>query len=197
MTQAEINRAVARATGDGFRFDGSRLYGKALAEFARTGQFRDRESPPVRERILGNLGQYAPARRLDPERRDRLQRALWELQREGMDVAVFFPPHSQDAAQQITKNPSVEPWIEEFYEQLPGVLRAAGTPVVSWLVARAPFDDRGFFDGFHPGEVVLASMLEELINLLPAKHPLREVDVVRLQKRIAASSHPLRLSDIP
>lgn len=156
--------------GNGFRADGSRRYGGYLLEFACHPRYRDRESPPVLERIRQGSRQFAVGAGFD---RDRWSTALATMRALPTEVVVFVPPVSTEAARALRASPPHARWWEHYLE---AARSAAGVQAV---VIESPetvgLDDRYMLDGFHPSEVLIGMAVAEMQERAPAASPLRRV----------------------
>lgn len=182
-------------TGDGFRADGSWRYGQFLEEFGRTRTYRDRETPPIEERARHRTRQFAPAPGLDSARVARLGAALERLKARS-EVFVVLPPHASPVAAVARQTDGVSAYWDEYYAEVPEVLRAQGFTVSAHETAAfCEMADEAFFDGMHPGERVISHVLEELHMQAPAESALRTVDLEGLAMLRASTDHPLVIVD--
>src|SRR5690606_14467596 len=129
-------------------------------------EYRDREEPPVIERVRGAKIQYASGR-YDNEREQRLLDTMDRLMKLGIRPAVLLPPHAPIVAEEVAAIPWMKEWFDEFYEELPRRLKQGRVPTAA---ARSGKDlarsNEAFFDGMHPGEVIMAELLLRLASQL-------------------------------
>lgn len=167
--------------GNGFRPDGSYLYGEAVALSRETPGYRDREVPPVIDRVRERTRQFTPSAGLDAKLVAQLQAAIERLRAQGVDVVAVFPPVSSEVDQAASAAPDMAQWWEDYWNKLPAALERAGARTV---VLRRPSDaglsDEYMFDGFHLSEVVAALLAEQFPVGAPPESPLADIDPARL-----------------
>ena len=169
----------AALEGQGFRADGSMLYENHIVEFQRTGVYRDRETPPAIQRIRDRDFQFSGGG-LEPEALELLVSSLLRLKRAGIETIGFLPPLSSACFQALQESEDLSPWWRVYAEVLPRRLEGA-IPCYAPLTAGVlGLDDRYMVDGFHPGEVLIAALLEQMVREAPAGSVLRGVDADHL-----------------
>ncbi|MEC7520546.1 MAG: hypothetical protein VYE22_11805 [Myxococcota bacterium] len=158
--------------GSGFRVDGSRRYGGWLQQFACDPVYRDREDPPVVERVARSSRQFAVDGGFDAVRWRAATEAMRAL--EGTHVVLFVPPLSTEVRAAIEASPEHLRWWSAYLDA------ARGTRGVQVVVAETPatygLDDRYMLDGFHPSEVLLGRVVEAMREGAPDGSLLGRVD---------------------
>ncbi len=147
--------------GTGFRVDGSRQYPPAYYdELRRTGRYRDREDPPVIERIRSFRGQFVRNAGIRGEAVDRLIAACARIRNAGVEVIVYLPPFADECRVALDTSTGHAAWWGTYQRDVPVALSRAGFPCRASESPRDyDLDDRWMFDGFHPGEVLNAYVL--------------------------------------
>ena len=167
--------------GDGERQDGSHLYTMAVVEEERDSSYRDREKPPVIERVRGSFHQFLPADQLDPARVQGLLSALETLRTAGTEVVTFEPPFSSVVLDAL--NEARAGWWVDYRDRLPDRLRADGFICLGVTCPKDfGLDDTYMLDGFHAGEVLDSYLLERLVQLAGSRSRLSVVDSGHLRR---------------
>ncbi|MDJ0840287.1 MAG: hypothetical protein QNK37_27505 [Acidobacteriota bacterium] len=168
--------------GSGFRVDGSKLAEKDLLDYIRDPVFKDRETPPIVQRIRERTQQFKPKQGINPEALDRLIDALKGLQQSGTEVMVFQPPFSTACHEALAEAEDLAEWWRAYREDVPARLEAAGIPCMTILKSeQLGLDDRYMLDGFHPSEVWVARLMERMIDRAGSDSVLAAVDRARLE----------------
>jgi hypothetical protein len=169
--------------GNGYRQDGSVLQSNVVEDYLRTRQYRDRETPPVIERIRGHSHQFAPTPGLDWKQAERIIAALRKLRAAGTEVYVVLPPFSKEADAALSIDPALSRWYAEYRQDLPHRLTVEGFVCAN---TRTPADygmtDEAMMDGFHPGDVLVTWILGNLIIQAPRGSLLATVPLEVLGK---------------
>ena len=170
---------LAAFAGGGFRADGSTTAHLAVEEFRLTGRYRDRENPPIVDRVRGATAQFLATPGIDPSRVDRLIEALKRLRAAGVDVRTLLPPVSTECDAALRESAVLSAWWRDVMDGLPERLRSEGFVCVA---VRSPadcgLDVRSMIDGFHASEVFVTYILERLIA---GPGPWSRVDVDSLR----------------
>jgi hypothetical protein len=185
----------ARRLGDGERgSDGSHQYGSFLREFVADPRYRDREVPPMVERVAAGTHQFAPGA-LAPERVERFTAVLGRLAAtSGMAVAILVPPVSSEVAGAIAARPDFANTWQAAEAAILASAATAGVPVSGPHVpGDLSLDDRAMFDGVHAGEVLAAAQLAVLAPRLGRPDLL---DGAALRARIVGAGSPLTLGSL-
>ena len=169
--------------GDGERNDGSHLYTSAIAEFIERPVYRDRETPPIIQRVREGSHQFRPAAGLDPSRVRSLIAALSALKASGVEIYTFEPPFSGEVLRAL--DASRAGWWIDYRDRLPSRIREAGIVCLP-VTCPADFglDDTYMLDGFHPSEVLDSYLVERFARALPGG-ALAAVDLAYLAERRA------------
>lgn len=169
--------------GNSFRADGSVLVCDHIADFVRTGRYQDRESPPVIERIRSLSAQFGRTPGLDWERADKAIAALGALQAKGIEVCAFLPPFSTECDQALRQTDGLSAWYQEYRTEFLQRVNAAGIDCVD---VRSPatygLTDEYMIDGFHPGDVLMTYIVEDLVRRAPAGSTLATIDLDNLRQ---------------
>ena len=194
-------------SGNGYLADGSVLQSDYILDYIKTGRYVDREVPPVIERIRRRTHQFGATTGVDWTEVDRIIKALSALKSRGVEVYAFLPPFSIEADQELQKTSGLDTWYAEYREKVPLRLNAAGIVCVD-LRSPATYGlaDDYMIDGFHPGDVLMTYILEELVRRAAPHSVLSSVKVEQLRQLregpgvIPISLHPppgLRPSVLP
>ena len=182
----------AQAVGaDGFRPDGSRLYGTHLIDAQAHPGYRDRESPPIIERVRRGLRRFEPSDGLDPARVERLSAALAKMREVGVELSVVVIPVSTEVGEALRTSEQLQRWWREYLQVVPPIVEGVGgTVVVAPTPSRYGLTDEAMFDGNHPGELLVSHLAEELVAEAPVDWLLAGIDVDRI-RAIRNARHPL------
>jgi hypothetical protein len=184
---------AARLYGNGERVsDGSHLYTDEIVEYVSHPAYRDREFPPIRDRVTMETAPFEKSDGIDWDAARRVVAALARLRDAGVEVYAIEPPVSDEVAALLSASPGLSRWWREYTTEFPRLFREAN---LSLFVAGSPsthgLDDRYMFDGMHPGEVFVALMLEDMIAGAPKGSALAGIDARRLAARRASAAIPL------
>ena len=167
--------------GDGERNDGSHLYTSIVLEFLRKPGYRDREEPPIIERVRRASRQFTPAASLDPERTSALMAALRRLRAAGVEVVTFEPPFSSEVLAAL--DASSPGWWVDYRDRLPDRIRREGFACLS-VTSPADFglDDAYMLDGFHPSEVLDSHLVERFVDAAAPGSLMKSVDLASVRR---------------
>ncbi|HTF55936.1 MAG TPA: hypothetical protein VK661_01595 [Planctomycetota bacterium] len=180
--------------GVGFRNDGSYFCGEAiLEESGTTRAFRDRLG--VAGHILAMTSQFTPSPGIDWSRVDRLVESLRRLRAAGIEIHLFLPTFSEEAATAFRTSPGLGTWWNEYVESFPAFMAKAGFPCLKALTPSTyGLDDTCMIDGYHPGELLVSYIVEDLIRRAPAGSLLSKLDIGHLKYlRTREGAMPLAL----
>jgi hypothetical protein len=171
---------AAAQDGVGFRNDGSYFFGESiLEEFKAARAFRDRLGVVDNIRLMSS--QFTPTPGVDWSRVDKLVESLRRLRDAGIEVYVFLPTFSGEAAAAFRDSPVLGAWWREYVESFPAFMAQAGFPCLKALTPSAyGLDDTYMIDGYHPGEVLVSRIVEDLIRRAPAGSFLSTLDAAYL-----------------
>ena len=173
---------VQAARANGFRPDGSRLYGHHLIDAIANPGYRDRESPPIIDRVRQGLRRFEASDGLDPARVARLSTALTKMQSANVEVSLVLIPVSTEVDAALRASAQLKRWWHEYRTVVPQIASECGASVV---IAPTPrhygLNDEAMFDGNHPGELLASHLAEELVTTAPVGWLLSEVDTHTLQ----------------
>jgi len=181
--------------GVGFRNDGSCFCGEAiLEEFKATRAFRDRLG--VAGHIRAMTSQFTPTPGIDWSRVDRLAASLRRLRAAGVEVYVLLPTFSEEAATAFRNSSGLGTWWQEYVDAFPARMAQAGFPCLEALTPSTyGLDDTSMIDGYHPGELLVSYIVEDLVRRAPSGSLLRSLDVDHLRAlRTRPGVTPLALS---
>ncbi len=189
---------AARLHGNGERVsDGSHLYTDAILEYVSHPIYRDRESPPIRDRVTMETAPFDASDGIDWDAARRVVAALTRLRDCGVEVYAIEPPVSDEVAALLSASSGLSRWWREYTTEFPRLFQEAQ---LSLFVAGSPstygLDDRYMFDGMHPGEVFVALLLENMIAGAPTGSALAALDAPRLAVLRAAAPMP-PVFDVP
>jgi len=163
--------------GLGFRKDGSLLNEKHILNYLENPVFVDGEKPPIYQRILNHGEPFTRANEISEPALQLLFEVLEDWRAKGTEVYVFLPPFSTPSYEALLADDAYSRWWKAFSTDLPEQLRSRGIPCLVTLYPGAlGLDDRYMIDGFHPTEVFVGRILEELLALAPPESLLTRVD---------------------
>lgn len=170
-------------SGNAYRADGSVLNCAYIADFLKTHTYRDRETPPVITRIRNRGAHFRPTSGIDWERADKVIAALAALKAKGIEVYSFLPPFSTECDRELETAEGVSVWYSEYRTEFFQRVKAAGivcvnvpSPVTYGLT------DDYMIDGFHPGDVLMTYIVEDLARRAPAGSTLAALDLENLRQ---------------
>jgi len=178
---------MARNRCMGFRSDGSFDYGlPAPADWT----FKDREQPPVLERIRNGTHGFKPVSSLSESRVEQFLGCLKALKARQISVLCFAPPYSSGVVAALEADPGLQNAWRQYRLELPSRIRAAGAAYVdASSPAMLGMDDRCMRDGLHAMETFHVRLLAALAadpNAAGAK-----IDVARaFWPAVALSANP-------
>ena len=82
--------------GNSYRADGSVVQTDHVRDYLRTRRYRDRETPPIIERVRTRTGQFEPSPGVDWAIAGQIIDRLVALQKAGIEVVAFLPPFSTE-----------------------------------------------------------------------------------------------------
>jgi hypothetical protein len=172
--------------------DGSHLYTASILEYLEKPVYRDRESPPMIDRVPTGRVPFTPSDGLDPGLVTSALLALRELSAMGIETQVYLPPVSSALAAALSASPRHGRWWREYREEFPRALRQAGFVVTG--PARPVddgLDDRYMFDGVHPSEVMVARAVAGMVRAAQPGGVLGALDAAALEALAARAELPL------
>ena len=182
---------IIAAKGTGFRADGSRFIPGHVFRYLREPGYSDGEQPKVVERARQGIRQFEPGN-FDSGKLDRLERALFQLQRHGVEVFTFIPPVATEVDTAASASTVDKSWWNDFHEKVPAGMRSVGIPCHA---VRSPLvhglSDEYMLDGFHPSEVFLTWVVEGLIESSRPDSLLRDVELRELLRLREEAPIPL------
>ncbi len=169
--------------GDGERKDGSHLYTPKIRDFIERPVYRDREAPPIIQRVREGSHQFRPASALDSSRTRSFIAALSALKASGVEIYTFEPLFSCEVLRAL--NASKTGWWIDYRDRLPSLIREAGVVCLP-VACPADFglDDAYMLDGFHPSEVLDSYLVERFAQASPGG-ALATVDLAYIAERRA------------
>ena len=178
--------------GRGFIRDGSRRAGSiAVEEFEKTGEYVDRESPPVITRVHSNIEPFTVPAEVDTGSVRLILENVDDLISTGTEVIVLFQPFSSEVADELTESTVLNDWLEYYYGPFADSLREIGANV---RVYKDPshfgVDDTYMEDGFHPTEVLAGRIVLDALGSASPSSLLHGVDQERLTLLIESAHSP-------
>jgi hypothetical protein len=188
---------LGAVNGDGFRWDGSFRYGTFIAEYDRTHAYRDREQPPIIERVRSAIDQFTPADSVDGDDLAIFVKAVDSLRAAGIEVLVIVMPMSTEVNRALSATPALSSWWKAFRADFPRAMSEHEIDAtVVWSPADVGMTDDYMVDGFHPGEVLAAAVVRRALVQSVDGGVLHDVDIRALDRLVQASTRsPLSLVD--
>ncbi|MDZ7696590.1 MAG: hypothetical protein U5R49_06620 [Deltaproteobacteria bacterium] len=169
---------AALFNGSAYRSDGSTLHEKVYADFLENPKYRDRENPPIIERVRALNGRFKPCPGIDPQKIDFLLKHLENLRHLGIEIVVFFPPFSDEVAAEISEIAELRKWWKDYWDLVPEILTARGFQIFGVSNPSVlGLDDRYMLDGFHPSEVLVAAILVDWLENVSSSSILASIDI--------------------
>lgn len=150
----------------GFRADGSYQYEPSLLrDYLNDPRYFDREIPPVIERVRSGKKQFSRPVEWSTNALHDFISAACKLENMGAHVTVILPPFTGEVVGEIERTAELAGWWHAYNADLPRMLGAAG---IDCYVAGSPsqydLKDDAFYDGFHPGEVMMARIIFDMYS---------------------------------
>lgn len=170
--------------GFGYRKDGSVNYRYFIDDYIKNPQYVDREIPPIIERIKNNLIPFNLPFEIDPEKEKILFQSIKQAQEENIEVAIFFPPFSNECFQELEKSTHHEKWWTYYKTTLKDKIKKQSVDIIdSSSPSMVGLDDRYMIDGYHPSEVLVTHIfLKRLRQGNLNSKILRQIDKENLQQ---------------
>ncbi len=183
----------ARIEGTGFRKDGSSLYPpNVFLEYVDSPIYRDRESPPIINRIQMTKREFSLPATIDEKRVRMIIDALSLIKNKGVEVYAFMPPFSTEAYDALEDSPALNKWWNYYKHEFPKLLESHDISVIPVShPAQYELDDTYMFDGWHPSEVYIAHLVKKLIENAPHSSFLKNVLLEDLTLTIKNAAIPL------
>ncbi len=170
-------------SGNCYRADGSVQSCTHIADYVKKGRYEDRETPPVIERIRTRSLRFGETPGIDWKRADKVIAALQSLKAKGIEVYAFLPPFSTECHQALQETKGLSVWYAEYRTEFLRRVNAAG---MLCLDVPSPktygLTDDYMVDGFHPGDVFMTYIVEDLVRRAPAGSTLGAVDLDHLRE---------------
>jgi hypothetical protein len=170
-------------SGNCYRADGSVQSCRLIADFVKKGHYRDRETPPVIERIRTRTQRFGETPGIDWKRADKIVDALLSLKAKGSEIYCFLPPFSTECDEAFQETKGLTVWYAEYHAEF---LRRVNDAGIVCLDVRSPttygLTDDYMIDGFHPGDVFMTYVVEDLVHRAPAGSTLATVDLDHLRQ---------------
>lgn len=155
----------ARATGQGFRYDGSLDSGPRSPRRRSGASFVDPERPTTVKRIRTGTGFFKPSPRVSGPRLHALRQALSALQSRGILVVGFAPPVCSEGVGLLETDPRHQRFWFQYRDRVKRMFDELGLPFVD---ASSPtelgLDDRFMIDGIHGGETLYVHLLRRMLD---------------------------------
>ena len=170
-------------SGNCYRADGSIQSCTHIADYVKKGRYRDRENPPVIERIRTRTQRFGETPGIDWKRADKVIAALESLKVRGIEVYAFLPPFSTECDQALQESKGLSVWYAEYRTEF---LRRVNAADIVCLDVPSPktygLTDDYMIDGFHPGDVFMTYVVEDLVRRAPVGSTLAAVDLDSLRQ---------------
>lgn len=153
--------------GDGYRSDGSYRYGTFIAEMRAENVYRDREQPPIIERIRSGAGSYAFDSEFDDARVNMLNSILQTLSQKGYIVIGLSLPFSSEVYKELNTNPRHKELFASYQQKIPQIFKMKGFEYFDYSnLESLKLDDTYMFDGVHPSETAMVYMMIDMLQRL-------------------------------
>lgn len=155
----------AKVTNGGFRKDGSKAYESDwILEFIDNPVYRDRENPPVIERIIESKTNRFSVSNPDTSRIQMAMDAADRIKEMGIELVVFFPPFSNESWLALDSMEVYKELLHYVYDMSARLEDLDIHVIESSAPAFYGLEDTYFIDGFHPGEVFVGNQLLEYFS---------------------------------
>lgn len=173
--------------GQGYRRDGSMHYLKHINNFIHEPVYKDRETPPIIQRIEQNTGQFSLPFSIDENLVKKYFDILNELKNLNIEVVIYFPPFSTVCYNAILADKDHSVWFQQYLD-IQKTTKKIGVDVIDCIhPGILDLDDRFMIDGFHPSEVMVAHQWIDFIenNLLHSRQ-LKDLELTKLKELVNA-----------
>jgi hypothetical protein len=174
-------RAITR--GDGFRADGSYLFGRLV--FGFHDAFTDERFADTLRRVEAGTFQFVHDQGLDPERMAQLDELIRFCRDQGIRLVLVLPPITDAVYQAMMRRP-------ERYGHLAALRRAVKTlPVEAYdftEMSSLGSTDCECADGFHGGDVTYQRLLLKIAETNPGSALVAYLDTQRMRDGVAANA---------
>jgi hypothetical protein len=154
----------ARNQNVGFRSDGSMQYNFPIPKTESEWKFKDRENPPIPDRLQKKSGQFPESVGISKERVRELGDALLQLKHAGVMVLGFLPPFSSESSMLLESMPEHATLWGEFRREIPNLFARFDFPLVdASKPAELGLDDTYLVDGIHGGETFHLHVLKRFL----------------------------------
>jgi hypothetical protein len=155
--------AAATLNNEGYRWDGS--FATHLPTEGADWTFKDRESPPIPERIRKAEKGFEPTPYASPVRIQKLRRDLQGLKNHGVTVIGFLPPVSSESNHLLSTLPQHQQFWSEYKTVTARLFKELGFPFTDATdLASLGLDDRYMTDGIHAEETFHLYLLRHMLK---------------------------------
>ncbi|MDB6040060.1 MAG: hypothetical protein JWM99_3901 [Verrucomicrobiales bacterium] len=155
--------AAATLNNEGYRWDGS--FATHLPTQATDWRFKDRESPPIPERIRNAEKGFESTPHASAFRLRELRRALQRLKSGGATVIGFLPPVSSESYHLLSTLPAHQQFWSEYKTETANLFKELDMPFTDATdLAPLGLDDRYMTDGIHAEETFHLYLLRQMLK---------------------------------
>jgi hypothetical protein len=173
---------IGALSGNSYRSDCSVQNCSQMADYVKKGRYRDRETPPVIERIRTRTLRFGETPGIDWKGAGKIVTALESLKAKGIEVYTFLPPFSTECDEALQEAKGLSVWYGEYRTEFLQRLAAAGIVCVNVSSPKTyGLTDDYMIDGFHSGDVLLTYVVEDMVRQAPAGSTMAAVDLDRLR----------------
>jgi hypothetical protein len=173
---------IGALSGNSYRSDCSVQNCSQMADYVKKGRYRDRETPPVIERIRTRTLRFGETPGIDWKGAGKIIAALEALQAKGVEVYAFLPPFSTECHEALQEAKGLSVWYEEYRTEFLRRMNAAGIVCIDVPSPETyGLTDEYMIDGFHAGDVLLTYVVEDMVKRAPAGSTLAAVDLNHLR----------------
>lgn len=155
--------AAATLNDEGYRLDGS--FSTYLPTRGIDWKFKDRESPPITERIRNAEKGFEATSHVSAVRMRKLSRNLQVLKSSGATVIGFLPPVSSESYQLLSSLPAQQQFWSEYKTETAKLFKELDMPFTDATdLASLGLDDRYMTDGIHAEETFHLYLLRRMLE---------------------------------
>lgn len=149
--------------GNGFKSDGSYQYGTYLKEMQKNNSYRDREQPPIINRVRGGNSQFVANSDLDYGRIESLKNILEEAKNRGIKIIGILMPFSTEVYDALSNLPEQRKLFKESRAEIRKVFKEIGFSFYDFSnIKDLDLDDTYMYDGLHVTDGAIRVILDRI-----------------------------------
>lgn len=167
----------ARLYSDGYRRDGSYLYGKRLLGKKSDGDYKFAKTI---KRIDKRKGRFASAERVHPKAIEEVDGFLELCKEHQIHVVGFFPPYPNKVYRRFAEERAEFPHVFEIQGLLEPVFVKHGFLLFDFSdIALLGSNDFETFDGYHASETAYLKIMDKMVAAEPLLENVMDMNIMR------------------